>query len=77
MADRRPRRTWWIAVGTRDGLVADAQVCGSRTTAQRIADFWERDGFGKHEIIRVVELRPGERVIESPGGRGKRGRRKP
>ena len=74
MADRRPRRTrvWWL-VGTDDVVVS---IYVKRKRAVEVRDTLQRGNPDKEiRVIRVVELRPGERVIESPGGRGKRGRK--
>lgn len=46
-----------------------------RNTREVAQDKRDLEWMGPFKCLRVVELRPGERVIESPGGRGgKRGR---
>lgn len=73
-ADRRPRRTMVWLVLDRNSV---ATAFWYRDTAVSYARAWDasRSERAPHRVIRVVELRPGERVIESPRGRGKRGRK--
>ena len=74
MADRRPRRTKIALVAGVEGMalyINDYRVAGPKPWGGGVVRHtWESS---EEDLLRAIR----ERVIESPGGRGKRGRRKP